>query len=90
MPAFYFKLDVIPGRTNKFQLTPTKTGIFAGKCAELCGLYHSGCCSTVHVVTRDEYDAHLHELAAKGQTGDATGGSDATTMPGHGEQEGGK
>ena len=90
VPSFYFKLDVIPGRTNKFELTPTKTGIFAGKCAELCGLYHSRMVFTVNVVNRDEYDAHLRELAAKGQTGAATGGSDATTIPGHGEQEGGK
>ena len=90
VPSFYFKLDVIPGRTNKFQLTPTKTGIFAGKCAELCGLYHSRMVFSVNVVSRDEYDAHLRELAAKGQTGAATGGSDATTIPGHGEQEGGK
>jgi cytochrome c oxidase subunit II len=90
VPSFYFKLDVIPGRTNKFELTPTKTGTFAGKCAELCGLYHSRMVFTVKVVTPDEYQAHLRDLAAKGQTGAATGGQDATTIPGHGEQEGEK
>jgi cytochrome c oxidase subunit 2 len=90
VPAFYFKLDVIPGRTGKFELTPTKTGTFAGKCAELCGLYHSRMIFTVRVVTADEYQAHLRELAAKGQTGAAIGGQDATTIPGHGEQEGEK
>ena len=90
VPAFYFKLDVIPGRTNKLELTPTKTGTFAGKCAELCGLYHSRMVFTVKVVTADEYQAHLRDLAAKGQTGAATGGQDATTIPGHGEQEGEK
>jgi cytochrome c oxidase subunit II len=90
VPSFYFKLDVIPGRTNKFELTPTKTGTFAGKCAELCGLYHSRMWFTVKVVSRDEYDAHLRDLAAKGQTGAATGGQDATTIPGTGKQEGEK
>jgi cytochrome c oxidase subunit 2 len=90
VPAFYFKLDVIPGRTNRLELTPTKTGTFAGKCAELCGLYHSRMVFTVRVVTADEYQAHLRELAAKGQTGAATGGQDATTIPGHGKQEGEK
>ncbi|MGW1345461.1 aa3-type cytochrome oxidase subunit II [Kribbella sp. NPDC002412] len=90
VPSFYFKLDVIPGRTNKFELTPTKTGTFAGKCAELCGLYHSRMIFSVKVVTRAEYDAHLRELAAKGQTGAATGGQDATTIPGHGSEEGEK
>ncbi|MEV0290155.1 MULTISPECIES: cytochrome c oxidase subunit II [unclassified Kribbella] len=90
VPSFYFKLDVIPGRTNKFELTPTKTGTFAGKCAELCGLYHSRMIFSVKVVTRSEYDAHLRDLAAKGQTGAATGGQDATTIPGHGPEEGEK
>jgi cytochrome c oxidase subunit 2 len=90
VPSFYFKLDVIPGRTNKFEVTPTKTGTFAGKCAELCGLYHSRMTFTVKVVTRAEYDQHLKELADRGQTGAAVGGQDATTIPGHGEQEGEK
>ncbi len=90
IPSFYFKLDVIPGRTNKFEVTPTKTGTFAGKCAELCGLYHSRMIFSVKVVTRAEYDQHLKELADRGQTGAAVGGKDATTIPGHGEQEGGK
>jgi cytochrome c oxidase subunit 2 len=87
VPSFYFKLDVIPGKTNKFELTPTKTGTFAGKCAELCGLYHSRMIFSVKVVNRDEYDAHLRELAAKGQTGAATGGGDATTIPGTGGEK---
>jgi len=87
VPSFYFKLDVIPGRTNKFELTPTRIGTFEGKCAELCGLYHSRMVFSVKVVSRDEYDTHLRELAARGQTGAATGGSDATTIPGTGEGE---
>jgi cytochrome c oxidase subunit 2 len=90
VPSFYFKLDVIPGRTNKLELTPTKTGTFAGKCAELCGLYHSRMVFTVKVVTPDEYKAHLEDLARRGQTGAATGGQDATTIPGHPAKEGEK
>ncbi len=82
VPAFYFKRDVFPGRTNTFQLTPTKTGTFAGKCAELCGLYHSRMTFTVKVVSPAEYAAHLADLAAKGQTGAAVGGKNATTISG--------
>ena len=26
VPAFLFKMDVIPGRNNKFEITPTKLG----------------------------------------------------------------
>ncbi len=83
VPAFYFKRDVIPGRPNHFDLTPTKTGTFAGKCAELCGQYHSRMTFTVKIVSRAEYDSHLKDLAAKGQTGIATGGKDSTTISGY-------
>lgn len=69
VPAFYFKRDVIPGHPNSFDLTPTKTGTFIGKCAELCGTYHSAMIFKVHVVSKGEYEAKLAELAAKGQTG---------------------
>ena len=86
IPSFYFKLDVIPGRTNTFELTPTKTGTFAGKCAELCGFQHARMTFTVKVVSAEEYRAHLVELAEKGQTGVATGSEDATTIPGQGEE----
>jgi cytochrome c oxidase subunit II len=87
VPSFYFKLDVIPGRTNTFELTPTKEGTFAGKCAELCGLYHSRMTFTVKVVSKSEYESYLRDLADRGQTGAATGGEDATKIEqGEGEK----
>ncbi len=70
VPAFAFKLDVIPGRANNFEMTPTKEGVFAGKCTEFCGTYHSAMLFNVHVVSPEEYAAYLKGLAAKGQTGE--------------------
>ncbi len=72
IPDFYFKLDVIPGHPNSFDVTPTKAGTFLGKCAELCGTYHSAMVFNVHVVSEEEYSAYLKGLAAKGQTGEVT------------------
>jgi cytochrome c oxidase subunit 2 len=69
VPSFYFKMDLIPGRTNSFQITPTKEGTFAGRCSELCGTYHSRMLFEVVVVSEQEYQDHLDELEAKGQTG---------------------
>lgn len=69
VPSWLFKLDVIPGQTNQFEVTPNQTGEFAGKCAELCGTDHSRMLFNVKVVTRDEYDAHIEELKAAGQEG---------------------
>lgn len=70
VPAFLIKHDTIPGRVNKLQLTPTKVGTFAGRCAELCGEDHSRMLFTVRVVEPAEYDAYLADLRQKGQTGE--------------------
>ncbi|MET7684435.1 cytochrome c oxidase subunit II [Streptomyces sp. NPDC005423] len=66
---FLMKMDVIPGRTNSFQVTPTKEGTFRGKCAELCGVDHARMLFNVKVVSPERYQQHLKDLAKKGQTG---------------------
>jgi cytochrome c oxidase subunit II len=70
VPSFYMKMDVIPGRTNMFQATPNREGRFAGKCAELCGAYHSRMLFNVEVVSQNEYEEHLANLRDLGQTGE--------------------
>jgi len=74
VPAFLQKLDMIPGKVNRFQVMPTQTGEFQGKCAELCGAYHSQMLFNVKVVEQAEYDAHIAELKAKGNTGQLDNG----------------
>jgi cytochrome c oxidase subunit 2 len=69
VPDFLFKLDVLPGRSNKFSVTPTREGTFAGRCAELCGVYHSRMLFDLKVVSQEEFDAKMKELAAQGSTG---------------------
>ena len=70
VPAFYFKMDVIPGHPNQFDLTPTKIGVYDGKCAELCGTYHANMIFKVHVVSVEDYNKHLRQLKAQGDTGE--------------------
>jgi len=77
VPAFYEKMDVIPGRNNNFQAKPTKEGVYRGKCAELCGTYHQAMLFNVHVVSEAEYNDHLKTLAAKGQVGEIRGPANA-------------
>ncbi|GAA1613293.1 cytochrome c oxidase subunit II [Leucobacter chromiireducens subsp. chromiireducens] len=69
---FLYKKDMIPGQTNYMSFTPTKTGTFMGKCAELCGEYHSMMLFEVKVVEQDEYDAYIASLREAGNTGQAT------------------
>ncbi len=69
VPAFQQKLDMIPGKVNRFQVVTTEKGDFDGKCAELCGAYHANMLFRVKVVDRAEYDQHLEDLRAKGNVG---------------------
>jgi heme/copper-type cytochrome/quinol oxidase subunit 2 len=89
VPSFLTRMDVIPGRVNKLQVTPTVEGTYAGKCYELCGVYHSRMLFNVEVVSQEDYEAYLDELEAAGQTAAAPllGGSNATTQTGLGESQ---
>lgn len=84
IPEFYFKMDVVPGRVNSFDLTPTREGTFTGRCAELCGLYHSRMIFKVNVVSPAEYEAHLADLVERGQVGAPAGQQEADTIAGLG------
>lgn len=87
VPSFYMKLDVIPGRTNSFQVTPNTEGVFAGKCAELCGTYHSAMLFNVHIVSQEEFDQRMRDLRERGQTGEVSGSIGQNSLAGF-EQEG--
>jgi cytochrome c oxidase subunit II len=69
VPQFLMKLDVMPGKVNRFQITPTEIGIFQGKCAELCGSFHSNMLFRAKVVSQADFDAHMAELKANGNEG---------------------
>jgi cytochrome c oxidase subunit II len=69
VPAFLQKRDMIPGKTNYIRFTPTAEGTYDGKCAELCGEYHSEMLFRVKVVSEAEFQAHMEELKAAGNTG---------------------
>jgi cytochrome c oxidase subunit 2 len=66
---FLYKKDLLPGRTNHMYFEPLKVGTYMGKCAELCGQYHSLMLFQVKVVEQDEYDAYIDSLVAEGNTG---------------------
>jgi cytochrome c oxidase subunit 2 len=90
VPSFMMRMDVIPGRVNHYVITPTREGTYRGACYELCGVYHSRMLFEVHVVSREEYDAHVAELEAAGDTADepVRGGREAYTQAGLEGEEG--
>ena len=70
VPDTLFKRDVFPAATknqnNEFQLRPTVRGSYVGRCAELCGTYHSQMNFEMRVVTDGEYQRYLNALATFG------------------------
>jgi cytochrome c oxidase subunit 2 len=65
VPEFLFKRDVIPQpRPNQFEFTATQIGHYVGRCAELCGTYHSQMNFEVRVVSDADYNRYLTNLAA--------------------------
>jgi cytochrome c oxidase subunit 2 len=66
---FLYKKDTIPGKSNYMYFTPQEEGTYAGKCAELCGEYHSLMLFNVEVVSEAEYEDYIQSLADAGQTG---------------------
>lgn len=80
IPAFLQKKDMIPGKTNYINFVPEKEGTFVGKCAELCGEYHSAMLFQVKVVSMQEYENRMQELYDMGNIGDL--GSEYDRNPG--------
>jgi cytochrome c oxidase subunit 2 len=62
--------------------------VFAGRCAELCGTYHSAMLFNVHIVSENDYNAYLKTLVAKGQIGEAKGPALLNSAAKTGSEEG--
>lgn len=70
VPAFLEKRDTIPGQTNHMYFTTgSEPAEYAGKCAELCGEYHSEMLFNVKVVSKSDYEKYLQSLKDQGNEG---------------------
>jgi cytochrome c oxidase subunit II len=61
VPMFRYKQDVVPGRTNEFDILVEQPGTYTGQCAEFCGLLHYEMFFTVEAMSRADYDAWVTE-----------------------------
>jgi cytochrome c oxidase subunit 2 len=57
VPDFLFKRDVIPGVTNRFDISIDKPGMYRGYCAEFCGLDHARMTFAVRALSPADYRA---------------------------------
>ncbi|HEX2051001.1 MAG TPA: cytochrome c oxidase subunit II [Actinomycetota bacterium] len=65
LPDLLMKRDVIQGQDNRVDVTIRQPGIYAGKCAEFCGLLHARMNFTVRAVAPAEYERWLEEQGAE-------------------------
>lgn len=85
---FLFKRDVFPNpeenqTDNSFQNTIDVTGAFVGRCAELCGTYHSAMNFEVRAVPEGVYEAYLdYRQQLNPATGQPYSSADALTAVG--------
>jgi cytochrome c oxidase subunit II len=80
VPAFRMKIDAVPGIDTHLRVTTTdRLGDFPVLCAELCGLGHSTMRQSAHVMTREDFDAQLAELARGPAAGGGGGGGGGET-----------
>ena len=68
VPEMLFKRDVFPGERdgkrvteNVFQVTIDRAAPYVGRCAELCGAYHSMMNFEMRGVTPEDFDRYLEE-----------------------------
>ncbi len=59
IPSLGGKVDMMPGRTNRLKLHPTRKGVFSGVCAEYCGTAHAQMRFRVVVTDQETFDDWL-------------------------------
>lgn len=57
IPYLRYKRDLIPGATESVTLMFPTAGVFAGQCAEFCGLRHADMVFTVHAVSPAQFSS---------------------------------
>ncbi|HEX5237635.1 MAG TPA: cytochrome c oxidase subunit II [Sphingomicrobium sp.] len=85
VPSLAGKQDLIPGRENDITITPKRTGIFRGQCAEFCGVQHAHMALIVDVDSYADFikwwDHQLQPAAAPTNPAALAGYKYVTTGP---------
>lgn len=69
VPAFLAKYDAIPGREYVVPLTIEEPGVYAGQCAEFCGLYHAQMGFSIRAEPLADYQAWIAAQVAQAEQG---------------------
>ncbi|MDR6787141.1 cytochrome c oxidase subunit 2 [Sphingomonas sp. BE138] len=80
VPGVAGKLDMIPGRTNRLDVTARRAGWYRGQCAEFCGLQHAHMALAVKVEPSDAFRTWLAAQAAPAGRAAGRGGAVFATV----------
>jgi cytochrome c oxidase subunit 2 len=61
VPEFRVKQDLVPGQTHTLRITPSETGEYTLRCAEMCGSQHSNMLAPVRVLSQSEFETWVQE-----------------------------
>ena len=67
IPSFGSKIDAMPGRINETWFQAREVGVYFGQCSELCGKDHTYMPIVVEVVSQDDYDTWVLEMASNSE-----------------------
>jgi cytochrome c oxidase subunit 2 len=83
VPAFWTKMDAVPGRLNETWFKAERPGLYYGQCSELCGARHAYMPIAVEVVSQAQFAqwvaAKGGTIGAKPTSSDATGATPSAT-----------
>nr|WP_047166444.1 cytochrome c oxidase subunit II [Sphingomonas sp. Y57] len=65
VPAFWTKMDAVPGRLNETWFKAEREGLYYGQCSELCGARHGYMPIAVEVVSKDKFAEWVHSKGGK-------------------------
>ncbi len=74
VPAFWVKIDAVPGRLNETWFRAEREGVYYGVCYELCGAQHGFMPIAVEVVSRERFNQWV---TSQGGHQPAPGGNEA-------------
>jgi cytochrome c oxidase subunit 2 len=78
VPAFWTKMDAVPGRLNETWFKVDRPGVYYGQCSELCGARHAFMPIAVEVVAPERF---AQWVASKGGTMPGAAQAQASAQP---------
>jgi cytochrome c oxidase subunit II len=83
VPAFWVKMDAVPGRLNEKSFTIEKPGVYYGQCSELCGARHGFMPIAVEALPKEQFEQWVRSQGGKlpGEAEAAPASAEAAAPP---------